>query len=177
MSQNRKAFLLGVFVTLFVMGLLFLVSQAIFFQQTFSSSTNDTKQQAEKVDVASQYPPITQDAVRIKSLPPLHILRDSPSFTGKKNFPQKIMGQYAQNIQIVSFNAQGENAHKSTLKILWEDGTTDIFYPGTTMSQLPSGKRAKAITISGYCVHERKILPDLSRTGKLDWEIYYETGN
>ena len=166
MSQNRRSFLLGVFFTLFVMGLLFLVLQGWPFIQAFTSNTIDNTQQIPKL--------VPQDAVRIQTLPPLLTLKDSLSFNGKKSFPQKIIGRYAQNIQIIRFNAEGENSHKSTLKIVWEDGTTELFYPGTIMKQLPSGKRAREISISGYAVHERRIFPDSSRPGTLEWEIHYE---
>lgn len=118
--------------------------------------------------------PIPADAVRIQQLPPLVILAGTVKFEGEKELVQKIAGNLARNITIVSFKASGENANKSTIKVVWTDGSVDMIPPGTANIQLSSGKYAKQIIVIGYSMHERKIFKDSPRAGTVEWEIRYE---
>jgi hypothetical protein len=131
------------------------------------------------------YLPNTAAPITIDTIPPGTVLIDAlptyrtlnginVSFKGKESFEQPIAGRAAKDIIIVSFKAMGENAGKSTINILWEDGTVERIPAGTMNRRLPSERVAKQITIQGYCVHERKIFRDSSRTGTLNWEIHYQ---
>lgn len=122
------------------------------------------------------YPPIPSDAVKIQPLPPLVILAGAVKFEGEKELVQKIAGNLARNITIISFKASGENADKSAIKVVWIDGSVDMIPPGTANIQLPSVKYAKQIIVIGYSMHERKIFKDSPRAGTLEWEIRYEAG-
>ena len=120
-------------------------------------------------------PTIPSDAVIIKSLPPLIILRGTDvAFEGKAEFKQTISGRFAQNIVITNFQATGSNADKSMIKIVWENGQIEKIYPGTKDKRILSNQRAVEISILGYSVYERKFFKDSSRKGSLTWEIRYE---
>lgn len=120
----------------------------------------------------SSYPPGT---VSIKALPPILTSRgiDVP-FEGKKEITLPISGKLAQGLVIVNFQATGENANKSAIKIYWEDGAVEIIPPGTTNRVFQPDRRAKQIVIAAYSMYERRILHDLARKGTLNWEIRYE---
>jgi hypothetical protein len=96
------------------------------------------------------------------------------SFKGKADFQQVIAGRYAQDIRIISFRATGENAEKSSISIVWEDGTTEIVPAGVSERNLGAKKRAKQIIIRGYSMHERKVFQDSAKSGTLNWEIHYQ---
>lgn len=113
-------------------------------------------------------------AVTIKTLPPLLTLRgEGVPFQGKTELAQKIAGRAAAEIVVVAFGASGENANKSTLRIVWEDGAVDTIPAGTRDLVLDPRRRAKSITVLGYCFHEQRIFKDVAKKGTLNWEIRY----
>jgi hypothetical protein len=115
------------------------------------------------------------DAVTITPLKPLQFMRgDDVPFEGKVELRQVIVGRFAKNLDIVNFQATGEHAEKSVLRIVWENGEVEKIYPGTKGRKLLPEKRAKEITIIGYSMYERRIFKDSSRKGSLTWEIRYE---
>lgn len=126
-------------------------------------------------DVNTSTPSVPPGTVLIKPLEPLRILAgtDVP-FRGKKEFPQVIAGKYACYLIVDNFQATGENANKSVIKITWEDGTTDVVPAGTVDRHFNPEKRAAQIVISGYSMHERKVFPDTSQPGTLTWRVLYE---
>ena len=112
------------------------------------------------------------DAVTIT---PLRVIRGTEiPFEGKIELRQAIAGNFAQKLIIVNFQASGEHADQSMIKIVWENGEVETVYPGTRDRIFPPEKRAKQITIIGYSVHERRIFQDSNRKGNLTWEIHYE---
>jgi len=118
---------------------------------------------------------IPSDAVTITPLPSLRIIRGTEvPFEGKTELRQVIDGRFAQNIVVVNFQATGEHAEKSVIKIVWENGEVEKVYPGTRNKKIVSDKRAVEISISGYSMHERRVFKDSSRKGTLTWEIRYE---
>lgn len=121
---------------------------------------------------------IPSDAVVITPLPPLLIIRGTDvAFEGKVELRQAIAGRFAQGIVITNFQATGEHAEKSMIKIVWENGEVEKIYPGTKDKRFLSNKRAVEISILGYSMHERPIFKDSSRKGTLTWEIRYEPTN
>lgn len=120
-------------------------------------------------------PTIPSDTVIIKPLPPLLILRGTDvAFEGKVEFRQAIAGRFAQNIVVHNFKATGDNAEKSMIKIVWENGQVEKIYPGTQDKRILSNQRAVEISILGYSMHERRFFKDSNRKGTLTWEIRYE---
>jgi len=118
---------------------------------------------------------VRPDAVTITPLPTLRLIRGNEvPFEGKVELKQTIAGRFAQNVTIVSFQATGEQANKSILKIVWENGEEDKLAPGTLNRVFPPDKRAVDISINGYSVHERRLFKDSNRSGTLTWEIRYE---
>lgn len=95
-------------------------------------------------------------------------------FKGKQDIPLKLEGAYGRSLRIVSFQATGENAHKSRMKIVWKDGATEVIAPGVVDVRFAEDRLVKSIIISGYSMRERKIFKDSSRPGVLNWEIRYE---
>lgn len=95
-------------------------------------------------------------------------------FEGKVELRQAIAGNFAKKIIVVNFQASGEHADRSILKIVWENGEVETIFPGTRDRVFPPEKRATQITISGYSVHERRVFQDSNRKGSLTWEIHYE---
>lgn len=117
---------------------------------------------------------LNSQAVTIKTLPSLLIMHGTDvAFEGKVELLQPIGGRFAQDIIITNFQATGENAKKSFIKIVWENGEVEKIYPGTKDKQF-LGKRAVEISIVGYSVHERRIFKDSDRKGTLTWEIRYQ---
>ncbi|MBP2650420.1 MAG: hypothetical protein H6Q74_1245 [Firmicutes bacterium] len=117
---------------------------------------------------------IPSDTVNIKVLPPRMTLSGKKVvFSGKKTIPQTFVDQLAQEIEIVNFEAEGENAKKSAIKIVWEDGGVDMVSPGTKTLRFSPARRAKEISIIGYSMHEHKIFRDSPQPGTLSWEIRY----
>lgn len=115
------------------------------------------------------------DSVTITPLPTLRLIRGNEvPFEGKVELRQAIAGRFAQNVAVVNFQATGEHADKSVLKIVWENGEVDKILPGTQNKVFSPDKRAVEISISGYSVHERRLFKDSSRSGTLTWEIRYE---
>ncbi len=115
------------------------------------------------------------NTVTITPLPSLRIIRGTEvSFEGKTELRQAIAGRAARNLTVVSFQATGEHADKSFIKIVWENGETDKVYPDTPEKKFAEDRRAVEISITGYSMHERRILRDSSRPGTLTWEIRYE---
>lgn len=129
---------------------------------------------------AAETPPPQVTAQNIMTVTPLPTLRvlygQSVPFEGSAAFPQTIAGRFAQNLRIVNFQATGEHAEKSLIKIVWENGQTDTVSPGTVNQTFPPGRRAVEITVTGYSIHERKIFKNSRRPGTLSWEIQYEAG-
>lgn len=116
----------------------------------------------------------TGDKITITPLPTLRIIRGMEvPFTGKAELRQAIAGRAARNLAIVNFQATGEHAEKSFIKIVWENGEVDTVYPGQA-KQFAEDRRAVEIVIQGYSMHERRIFRDSSRQGTLTWEIRYE---
>lgn len=164
MSKSLKAFLGGVLITLFVV------------VGGYSLLERDGKAGVDNngANGLSNTTPAEKHVV-IQSLPPLYILSgDKVAFEGKTEIPQPINGTYAEKITIINFAATGENAHKSAIKIIWEDGTVQLIPAGNSNMTLTPSKRAKAIIIVGYSMHERKIFKDSARSGNLTWDIRYE---
>jgi hypothetical protein len=119
--------------------------------------------------------PIPVGTVKIETLPTFTTLNGiNVAFTGREEYPQPISGKFASNITVVSFRATGENAYKSVICILWEDGSLEIIPAGTSNLRLNPEKRAKQIIVKGYSVHERKVFRDSGRAGTLNWEIHYQ---
>ncbi len=118
---------------------------------------------------------IPSDAVTIIPLPSLQVIRGNEvPFEGKKEFRQAIAGRFAQNIVIANFQATGEHAEKSVIRIVWENGEVENIPPGTRNKKFSAGKRAVAISVLGYSMHERRIFRDSSSKGMLTWEIRCE---
>lgn len=118
---------------------------------------------------------ISPDTVVIDRLPSYKTVNGiNVAFNGKEKYPQLVLGTLAKNIVITSFRAEGENAHKSSITITWEDGTIDKISAGVTNRSFPPEKRAKEILVSGYSAHERQLFHDTSKPGILNWEIIYE---
>ncbi len=119
-------------------------------------------------------PVIPPGAVTIKSLPPLLNLRgEEVSFQGRTEIVQQLAGRSAAEIVIVDFRAGGENAHKSAIRIEWEDGGVETIPPGSKNLVLAPQRRAKKISVLGYSFHERRVFKDSARKGTLSWEIRY----
>lgn len=113
--------------------------------------------------------------ITITPLPSLRIIRGSEvPFEGNIELRQAIAGKFAQNVAIVNFQAAGENAEKSVIRIVWENGEIEKIYPGTQDKKFAPERRASAISILGYSMHERRIFGNSSRKGTLTWEIRYE---
>lgn len=118
---------------------------------------------------------IPSDAVTITPLPTLRIIRgDKVAFEGQTELKQAIGGIFAQELTIVNFQATGENAEKSYIKIMWENGEIEKLYPGTANKKFAADRRASEITVVGYSVHERRIFKNSSRPGTLTWELRYD---
>lgn len=112
--------------------------------------------------------------VIIKPLPPLLTLGGSVvPFEGKKEIPLPLAGQLARELVIVSFQAAGENSHRSAVKIVWEDGSVELVPAGISERKFAPERRARQISILGYSFHERRVLHDLPQKGTLSWEIRY----
>jgi hypothetical protein len=115
------------------------------------------------------------NTVTIMPLPSLRIIRGTEvPFEGKTELRQAIAGRAARNLVIVNFQATGEHADKSFIKIVWENGEMEKVYPGTPEKKFAEDRRAVEISVTGYSMHERQILRDSSRKGTLTWEIRYE---
>lgn len=164
MPHNWKAFLLGIVAAM-------LVGAVILFGMEHRLLSVEPDQPSQSKSAELVYPP---DTVKIEALPSLEIAAGVATFEGKKELPLKISGNYAKNITIVSFKASGDNAHKSAIKVIWMDGSTETIAPGTSNLALTPGKFAKQIIIAGYSVYERKIFKDSSRRGTVEWDIRYE---
>lgn len=118
---------------------------------------------------------VPADIINITPLPPLLILSGTEvPFEGKVELRQAIAGKAAQNISIVNFQATGEQAQKSSISIVWENGEVETIYPGTKDKQFSPERRAVEISVTGYSMRERRIFQDSRRKGTLTWEIRYE---
>ncbi|MBP2656874.1 MAG: hypothetical protein H6Q73_4443 [Firmicutes bacterium] len=176
MPASKKVIVIGIVVVIAILGI-----------GLYAWLERPTKPTAQGVDAANtaananaatvgdaaalQVPPGT---VKINALLPLRNLSGTDvAFTGKVELPQKIVGQYAEEIEIVNFQAKGENAKKSAIKIVWDDGEIDMVPPGTASYRFLPQRRAKQIILIGYSMHERQIFRDSSRPGTLTWEIRY----
>lgn len=113
-------------------------------------------------------------AVTIRVLPSLYVLRaqDVP-FQGRVEIPVDIGGKLAREIVVVAFQAGGENAHKSTVRVVWEDGSVETIPAGAKDIAFSPQRRAKKITIHGYSFHEQRVFKDMPKKGTLSWEIRY----
>lgn len=113
--------------------------------------------------------------VTITPLPSLRIIRGTAvPFEGKIELRQAIAGRAARDITIVSFQAVGEHADKSVIKIVWENGEIEMVSPGTNNKRFSPERRAVEMVVMGYSMHERRVFKDSSRKGTLTWEIRYE---
>lgn len=120
-------------------------------------------------------PESLSNIITITPLPSLRIIRGSEvPFEGNIELRQAIAGRFAQNLAVVNFQATGEHAEKSAIKIVWENGEIEKVYPGTKDKKFAPERRASAISVVGYSMHERRIFGDSSRKGTLTWEIRYE---
>lgn len=121
---------------------------------------------------------VPSDAVTIKTLPPLYTLSGvNVPFEGRAEFPLKITGRLAKELYIIAFQATGENAQKSVLRITWEDGSQEWIPPGVKDIQLAPDRKAKQITVIGYSMHERRVFKDSPQKGTLSWEVRYSPVN
>jgi hypothetical protein len=119
--------------------------------------------------------PAPSDAVTIIPLPSFRIITGNQvPFEGKVELRQAIAGHFAKNLVVVNFQASGEHAEKSMIKIVWENGEIEKIYPGTRERIFLPDKRAAEIIIVGYSMNERKIFRDTPHKGILNWEIRYE---
>ncbi|MGL5514077.1 MAG: hypothetical protein ACRDBM_12680 [Sporomusa sp.] len=115
------------------------------------------------------------NTVTITPLPSLRVLYGiEVPFKGKVELKQTIAGRAARNITVVSFQATGEHAEKSVIKIVWENGEIEHISPGTQDKQFSPERRAVEIVVLGYSMRERAIFKDSARNGTLTWEIRYE---
>ncbi|MBP2634382.1 MAG: hypothetical protein H6Q72_289 [Firmicutes bacterium] len=113
--------------------------------------------------------------VTITPLPTLRIIRGNQvPFEGKVELRQVFAGRAGRDITIVNFQAAGEHADKSLIKIVWENGEVEKLAPGTVNKTFSPDRRAVEIAVIGYSMHERPIFRDASRKGTLTWEIRYE---
>lgn len=113
--------------------------------------------------------------VTVIPLPALRILSGNQvAFEGTAAFTQSLNGRFGKNLSVIAFDANGEHADKSMIKIVWENGETDIVAPGTRNKVFAPERRAVSITVVGYSMHERRIFKNSSRPGTLTWEIHYE---
>ncbi|BBB91968.1 MAG TPA: hypothetical protein PKA28_06175 [Methylomusa anaerophila] len=179
MHKHWKPFLGGAVVMLAVVaGVYLFLSKGNPWQPTFLKSETPFKQETPSMPEVSPNPAdinIPPDAVTITPLPSLRILQgDKVSFEGKKELRQVIAGRLAQGLVVVNFQATGEHAEKSAIRIVWENGEVEMIYPGTIDRKLMPEKRAKEITILGYSMNERRVFQDLPRKGSLTWEIRYQ---
>lgn len=161
MSPYGKYFLIGVLCTLLAVAAMFKVLN-LGAPNSFSTPSPTTLA-------------ISPDTVVIDRLPSYRTLSGiNIAFKGKEKFPQTISTRLAKNLLITSFRATGENAHKSSIRITWDDGTFETVPAGISNRQFPAEKRAKEIVVFGYSVHERQVFHDSSKPGVLNWEIFYE---
>lgn len=115
------------------------------------------------------------DKVTITPLPMLRIIRGNEvPFEGKVELRQVFAGRAAREITIVNFQATGEHADKSAIKIVWENGEVEKIAPGAKSKSFSPDRRAVEIVVMGYSMHEQRIFRDTSRKGTLTWEIRYE---
>jgi hypothetical protein len=115
------------------------------------------------------------DKVTITPLPSLRIIRGNQvPFEGKVELRQAFASRAGRDITIVNFQATGEHADKSAIKIVWENGEVEKIVPGTANKSFAPDRRAVEIVVMGYSMHERPIFRDASRKGTLNWEIRYE---
>lgn len=113
--------------------------------------------------------------VTITPLPTLRIIRGNQvPFEGKVELRQALAGRAAQDITIVNFQATGEHADKSVIKIVWENGEVERIVPGATNKSFSPDRRAVEIVVIGYSMHEQRIFRDINRKGTLTWELRYE---
>lgn len=163
MIKHWKPFVIGATTMLLV-----LAGFYMFFPTSQKNSIHPSA--LPSADTASQL-----DAVTITPLPTLRLIRGNEvPFEGKVELKQTIAGRFAQNVTVVSFQATGEHADKSLLKIVWENGEEEKLSPGTLNKVFPPDKRAVDIVVNGYSVHERRLFKDSNRSGTLTWEIRYE---
>ncbi len=119
--------------------------------------------------------PVPTDRVTITPLPSLRIIHGiEVPFEGRVELRQTIAGRAARDVSVVSFQATGENAGKSEIRIVWENGEIETIHPGVQNTRFSPDKRAVEIIVIGYSMHERRIFKDSSRKGTLTWEIRYE---
>ena len=119
--------------------------------------------------------PVPTDRVTITPLPSLRIIHGiEVPFEGRIELRQAIAGRAARDVSVVSFQATGENAGKSEIRIVWENGETESIRPGAQNMVFSPDKRAVEIIVIGYSMHERRIFKDSNRKGTLTWEIRYE---
>ncbi len=113
--------------------------------------------------------------VTITPLPTLRIIRGNQvAFEGKVELRQALAGRAARDITIVNFQATGEHADKSVIKIVWENGEVEKVTPGATNKSFSPDRRAVEIVVMGYSMHEQRIFRDINRKGTLTWELRYE---
>jgi hypothetical protein len=162
MSNSWKSFAVGA-----ISMLVFIVAGYMVFTGADKNFTTP-KSQVESPENLS-------NMVTITPLPSLRIIRgnDVP-FEGTIELRQAVAGRFAQNIDIINFQATGEHAEKSVIKIVWENGEIEKVSAGTKDKKFAPDRRASAISVLGYSMHERRIFRDSSRKGTLTWEVRYE---
>jgi hypothetical protein len=117
---------------------------------------------------------VPPDAVSIKPLPPLLTLHgDEVPFEGRTEIVQRLAGNAATEIVVVAFHAAGENANRSEIRIVWEDGGVETIPPGAKNLVLAPQRRARQIIVRGYSFHERRVFKDAAKKGTLSWVIRY----
>ncbi|MDF2875107.1 MAG: hypothetical protein K0R22_1790 [Sporomusa sp.] len=147
--------------------LVVVIAAYLFFPGMDKSFTIPEKGFTDSADLANR--------VTITPMPSLRIIHGiEVPFTGKIELRQAIAGRAARDISVVNFEATGENAEKSVIKIVWENGEIEKVSPGTKNKIFSADKRAVEIIVTGYSMHERRIFRDNSRKGTLTWEIRYE---
>lgn len=174
MIKHWRPFTIGaVFMLVLLVGGYILFAGQVKSLITPPAKLTDTAYSADK-DALSDTA-IPSDAVLIMPLPSLQVIRgNGVPFEGKTEFRQAIAGRFAQNIVIVNFQATGEHAEKSAIKIVWENGEVEKVFPGTRNRKFSTDKRAVEISVLGYSMHERHIFKDSSSKGTLSWEIHCE---
>ena len=154
----------------FVAGALTMLAAGMIAYLVFTGVEKGAVPEQKSADIA-----VPADMINITPLPPLLILSGTEvPFEGKVELRQAIAGKAAQNISVVNFQATGEQAQKSSIRIVWENGEVETLYPGTKDKQFSPERRAVEISVIGYSMRERRIFQDSRRKGTLTWEIRYE---
>lgn len=154
----------------FVLGAVFMLLTVLAVNMVFPITEKQISPETARINTEE-----LANRVTITPLPTLRIIRGNQvPFEGKVELRQAFAGRAGRDITIVNFQAAGEHADKSLIKIVWENGEVEKLPPGTVNKTFSPDRRAVEISVIGYSMHERPIFRDSSRKGTLTWEIRYE---